>query len=148
MTVEEQLKLALMIQSTDPPRRIHVYEVGRPYRPDRKVGSKEVLISTIEGVSLSFSCSLTDHLRVRSKQSRPRLPVCTIRSKRLGLLCYWFDGKRQEVPWSDAPYFGHLVPSAERIQPPDPTTLTPESRTLLHVVLVNAVGGQSRPIAP
>jgi hypothetical protein len=46
--------------------------------------------------------------------------------------------------WSDAPYHYQLVPERDRIAPPDPGKLSPESRAILHIVLVNATGGQIR----
>jgi hypothetical protein len=42
------------------------------------------------------------------------------------VLCYHFDGKRADIPWSDAPYSWHLVPAAERTLPGvDPTVVLP-----------------------
>lgn len=43
-------------------------------------------------------------------------------------------------PWSDAPYSWHLVPEESRQIPPV-ETLTPETRALLHIVLVDSVTG-------
>lgn len=43
-------------------------------------------------------------------------------------------------PWSDAPYSWHLVPEENRQIPPV-ETLTPETRALLHIVLVDSVTG-------
>lgn len=43
----------------------------------------------------------------------------------------------QALPWSDAPYSIHLVPTEERVLPPE----TAEGAELLHVVLVNAATG-------
>ena len=60
------------------------------------------------------------------------------------MLCYRFQHPAGGIPWSDAPSHYHLVPQAERIPPPEPGQLTPESRALLEVILVNATGGQIR----
>jgi hypothetical protein len=43
----------------------------------------------------------------------------------------------QALPWSDAPYSIHLVPTEERVLPPE----TAEGAEPLHVVLVNAATG-------
>jgi hypothetical protein len=60
----------------------------------------------------------------------------------LAVLCYRFRHDQGRVPWSDAPYYFGLVSKAEQMLPPDPGQLTPETRALLHVILVNATGGQ------
>jgi hypothetical protein len=62
----------------------------------------------------------------------------------LVVLCYRFVDAKGGVPWSDAPYADHLVPERDRVLPPDPGKLSSESRAILHVVLVNATGGQIR----
>ena len=45
----------------------------------------------------------------------------------------------EEVNWSDAPYSWWLLPESERIPPP--TGLTPQTRALLHVMLINSSDG-------
>lgn len=53
----------------------------------------------------------------------------------LVILCWRFG----EQPWCDAVYSIHLVPADERTEPPVPPT--PETRALLHVILVDATTG-------
>jgi hypothetical protein len=64
------------------------------------------------------------------------------------VLCYRFHpapGRKTGMPWSDAPYhIGRLAlagrPASESVPPPDPATLSPESRQLLHVILLDEGG--------
>jgi hypothetical protein len=48
--------------------------------------------------------------------------------------------KMGDSPWADAPYSWHLVPEENRQIPPV-ETLTPETRALLHIILVDSVTG-------
>jgi len=121
---------------------MHAYEVGRLYHPDRKVwpqGSQFVF----RGGELELVLFFDNPSRHEVEAVRTgRSDFALYDHDDLVVLCYRFEGPKANVPWSDSPYCWHLVAAAERILPPDPATLTPESRTLLHVVLVNAVGGQ------
>jgi hypothetical protein len=64
------------------------------------------------------------------------------------VLCYRFlaaPGRQSGVSWSDTPYhIGRLQaagrPAAESTPPPDPGSLSPESRQHLHIILLDEAG--------
>jgi hypothetical protein len=132
---------------------MYAYELGKPYHPDRKIWPSGNQFNCRGG-----ECELVLFF------GRPTFAeVSAVKSGRaefalydhdgLVVLCYRFVHPQGGIPWSDAPYQYHLVPEAERIPPPNPSGLSPETRALLHVVLVSATGGQVRalrtiPISP
>lgn len=58
--------------------------------------------------------------------------------RRLIILLYQFGSGGSGIPWSDAPYSIHLVPTEQRMAPPK---TDPNEQALLHVVLVDASTG-------
>jgi len=119
----------------------HLYAVGKPYHPDRKVWPQANQLHWMSGeldLVLFFDRPSRHEIEaVRSGRSQFAL----YDADGLVLLSYHFDGKRAAVPWSDAPYQWHLVPIQDRVPPPADTAITPETRVGLHVVLVDAMGG-------
>jgi hypothetical protein len=120
---------------------MHVYQLGKPYHPDRKVwpecaqfnfrGGELELVLFFDGPSAG------EIEAVRTGRSEFAL----YDGDNLVVLCYRFEGKRAQVPWSDAPYQWHLLPESMRFPVPDPARLGPGARVILHVILVNATGG-------
>ena len=123
---------------------MHVLEVGKPYHPDRKIWPQAPQFSYRGG-----ECELV----LFFDQPTPA-KVAAVKSGRAGfalydrdglvVLCHRFVHPKGGIPWSDAPYHYHRVAERERIPPPDPAQLSPESRAVLLVILVNATGGQVR----
>jgi hypothetical protein len=122
----------------------HLYIVGQPYHPDRKMWPQTPQFNYRGGeceLLLFFGQPTPAEVRA-VKEGRSEFALYD--RDGLVVLCYRFVDPRGGVPWSDAPYHYHLVPEAQRIPPPDPRQLSPESRAVLHVILVNATGGEIR----
>jgi hypothetical protein len=123
---------------------MHRLEVGKPYHPDRKIWPLAPQFSYRGG-----ECEL-----VLFVDQPTQAEVAGVKLGRAGfalydrdglaVLCYRFVHPKGGIPWSDAPYHYQLVAEHERIPPPDPSRLSPESRAVLLVILVNATGGQVR----
>lgn len=121
---------------------MHSLEVGKPYIPGRSRWP--------EGCEYNYRGG-ENELRLSYGDPSPREVAAVQKGRALfGLyhegdqviLCYRFG----DLAWSDAPF--HLarlaaagVPAEERTPPPDPATLSPESRAILQVVLVDAGPG-------
>ena len=122
----------------------HRLEVGKPYHPDRKMWPQTPQFNYRGGeLELVLFFDQPTPAEVRAvKEGRSEFALYD--HDGLVVLCYRFVDPRGGVPWSDAPYHYHLVPEAQRIPPPDPGKLSPESRAVLHVILVNATGGEIR----
>ncbi len=120
----------------------HRLEVGKPYHPDRKIWPQGPQFNYRGGeLELFFDQPTPEEVRA-VKEGRAEFALYD--HDGLIVLYYRFADPRGGVPWSDAPYHYHLVPEPERIPPPDPSKLSPEARAILHVILVNATGGQIR----
>jgi hypothetical protein len=120
---------------------LHLYEVGKPYHAGRKVWPETAQLHWMSGeLELTVFMDRPTRHEVEAVR-RGRSEFALYSEADLIVLCYRFEGKRANIPWSDASYQWHLVPPAERVMPADPAGLTPESRVPLHVVLVNAIGG-------
>ena len=119
----------------------HLYSVGKPYHPDRKVWPQANQLNWMSGELelLLFFDRPSRHEIEAVRVGRSEFALYDL--EELVVLSYRFDGKRAEVPWFDAPYQWHLVPVEQRVPPPAPDELGPETRVGLHVVLVNAMGG-------
>lgn len=53
-------------------------------------------------------------------------------------------GHTTGIPWSESSFAYGLMQPGDRVPPPDPASLTPESRELLHLLLVDAATGVIR----
>lgn len=123
-------------------------EVGKPYHPDRKMWPETPQFNYRGGefeLVLFFGQPTPADVRA-VKEGRSEFALYD--RDGLVVLCYRFIDPRGGVPWSNAPYHYHRVPEAQRIPPPDPRHLSPESRAVLHVILVNAIGGEVRALKP
>jgi hypothetical protein len=120
---------------------VHAYEVGKLYNPARKMWPQTPQFNLrggeLELVLFFDSPTAAEVAAVHVSAAEFAL----YHDRDQVVLCYRF---RPGVPWSDAPYSYHLIPEAERIPPPDPEKLGPETRALLHILLVNATGGEIR----
>jgi hypothetical protein len=122
----------------------HLLEVGKPYHPDRKMWPQGNQFS-YRGRELVLVLFFDQPTPAEVQAVRHGMADFGLYdADDLVVLCYRFHHDQGGVPWSDAPYHIGLVPQGERIIPPDPATLTPESRAVLHIILVNATGGQIR----
>jgi hypothetical protein len=123
---------------------MHLYQVGKPYHPGRKIWPQTPQFNYRGGeceLVLFFDGATEAEIRaVRAG----RAEFALYDRDGLVVLCYCFRHDQGGVPWSDAPYHYHLVPEPERIPPPDSAKLSPETRAVLQVILVNATGGQIR----
>jgi hypothetical protein len=123
---------------------LHRYEVGKLYHPDRKIWPQGNQFNYRGGeceLILFFDCPTPAEVDA-VKSGLPEFGLYV--RDGLVVLCYRFVHPKEGAPWSDAPYHYHLVPERDRIPPPDPDQLSAESRAILHIVLVNATGGQIR----
>ena len=120
---------------------MHALSVGKPYIPGRsrwpEVGEYNYRAGANE---LRIFWGAPTASEVESVRKGPALFGLYTQGDLL-ILCYRFGS----LPWSDAPYSIHLlepagVPPEDRV-PPDPASLTPESRALLDVVLIDAGSG-------
>jgi hypothetical protein len=123
---------------------MHAYEVGKPYDPGRKIWPQGSQFNCrggeLELVLFRDEPTPAEVEGVKTGQADFRL----YGQDGLVVLLYRFRHGQGGLPWSDAPYQYHLVAEAERVPPPDPGKLSPESGVLLHIILVNAAGGQIR----
>jgi hypothetical protein len=123
---------------------MHRLEVGKPYNPDRKMWPEGNQFNYRSGeLELVLFFDQPTPAEIRAVKTG-RADFGLYDADGLVVLCYRFWHDLGGVPWSDAPYHIGLVPQAERIAPPDPSTLTAETRALLQIILVNATGGQIR----
>jgi hypothetical protein len=118
---------------------VHRYEVGKPYGgPPRP-----------EGVEFNFRGGECELIVVLCSPAPSEVEAVRAGKAQFGLykegdqilLCYKFG----VMPWSDAPYHHARlaeagVPEEQRRLPPDPDMLTPESRAVLHVILLDTRG--------
>jgi hypothetical protein len=120
----------------------HLHQVGKPYHPDRKIWP--------QGSHFNFMNGEFDLLLFFDAPTRHEIEAVRIGRAEFALydhddlvvLSYRFEGKRENVPWSDAPYQWHVVPVANRIAPRE--DLGPETRALLSITLVGATDGLIR----
>jgi hypothetical protein len=129
-------------QSPEHQDEVHRLVVGKPYPPGRRIWPQGNQFAYRGGrleLVLFFDQPTPAEIQA-VKTGRPDFGLYD--ADGLVVLLYRFFHDQGGVPWSDATYHFRLVPQAERIDPPDPATLTPETRVLLAVVLVNATGGQ------
>lgn len=131
---------------------MHPYQVGKPYHPDRKIWPPGVQFNfrggELELVLFFDSPTESEVAAVEKSTAEFALFVDTsaVKFTRLAesspvILCYRFE---PGIPWKDAPFSYHTVPEHQRVPPPDDAKLQPETRALLHIVLVNATGGEVR----
>jgi hypothetical protein len=112
---------------------MQVLEVGKPYLP--------VLASLPEGDQYHFRGGRHELLLWLKNPSRDEIESVRTGEAEFALfvhrsaifLLYRFG---DAVDWSDAPYSSHLVPPEQRELPQPPAT--PETRTLLQIILVDA----------
>jgi hypothetical protein len=117
-------------------RDMHVYRVGSPYHPDRRLWP--------EGPQYGFHAGSHELLLFFDRPTEREVGSVGSGSARFALavhgpvifLLFRFE---PAMPWSDAPYSIHLVPEEER-QAPEPVA-TPEPHALLQVTLVDARTG-------
>jgi hypothetical protein len=131
----------------------HLYSVGSPYHPDRKMWPDGAQFNYRDGdLELALFPDQPTPSEVKAVKTgradfglydADGLAVLLYRfGHDQGGVPYRFRHDQGGVPWSDVPYHFGLVSKAEQVLPPDPGQLTPETRALLHVILVNASGGQ------
>jgi hypothetical protein len=119
----------------------HLFAVGQPYHGDRKIWP--------EIAQLHWMSGELDLVLFFDRPSRHEIDAVRAGRAEFALydadgqviVSYRFEGKRANVPWSDAPYQWHRVPPDRRVAPPEETALTPETRVKLYITLVNAMGG-------
>jgi hypothetical protein len=119
-----------------------VYEIGKLYRRDRTIWPL--------GAQFNYRGGALELVIFFDQPSPRQVEAVKTGTAGFGLydeqglvvLMYHFLHDHGGVPWSDAPYHLGLVPEAQHVSPPDPDWLTPETRALLHIILVNATGGQ------
>lgn len=121
---------------------LHRPEEGEPYNPDRKMWPQTPQFNYRGGECelVLFFDSPTPAEVEAVKSGRSEFGLYA--RDGLVVLCYCFRHDQGGIPWSDASYHYQLVPEPERIPPPDFSKLTPETRAVLHVILVNATGGE------
>jgi hypothetical protein len=120
--------------------------VGRLYSPERTIWPERAQLA-IRGDELELAL-------FRDQPSYQEVEAVRIGRAEFGLyvdrdlvvLCYHFYGHAGDIPWRDAPYSWHRVPAAERGAVPDVAQLGPDTRAVLHVVLVDAMGGDIRAV--
>ncbi len=120
---------------------MHLYSVGKLYHPNRKTWPETPQFN-LRGGELELVLFFADPTAAEVsavKQSAAEFGLYCDRDRIV--LCYRFD---PGIPWSDAPYSYHLVSAAEQVLPPSAEQLGSESRALLHIILVNADGGEIR----
>jgi hypothetical protein len=118
------------------------YEVGKPYHPDRRIWPQGPQFNSRGGELVLFLDQPTPAEVQAVKTGRADFGLYD--ADGLVVLLYQFRHDQGGLPWSDPPYHYHLDPVPEWVLPPDPGSLSAEARALLHVVLVNATGGQIR----
>ncbi len=119
---------------------LHRYEVGKPYIPGRRNWPENVEYnyrqSTHELRAFMANLNLWEVEEIRRGPCEFALAV---EGDVLFFLYRFGEGRREAVPWSDAPYSWHLVPADQRSLP-EPHGL-PEGRDTLQVILVDALTG-------
>ena len=123
---------------------LHPYQVGQPYHPDREMWPQAPQFNYRGGACelVLFFDQPTPAEVVAVESGRAEFALYDRAG--LAVLSYRFVHPQGGIPWSDAPYHYQLVPERERIPPPDPRALSLESRALLDVIQVDALGGQIR----
>lgn len=120
---------------------MHKYTIGQLYNPNRtrwpETSQYNVRIGYHELILL---LSKPSEREVKSLRRGPAEFALHIEPPVL-LLLYRFE---PGLPWSDAPFSIHLVPESERDLPS--SLETPESRALLHVLMVDVATGILRAI--
>jgi hypothetical protein len=119
-----------------------VYEVGKLYRHNRTIWP--------QGAQFNYRGGAIELVLFFDQPTPRQVEAVKTGTAGFGLfdeqglvvLLHRFRQDQGGVPWSDAPYQYHLVLEAQRVPPPDPSALTPETRALLHIILVNATGGE------
>jgi hypothetical protein len=102
-----------------------VYEVGKPYRPDREIWPLGAQFNYRGGV-LELVLFLDQPTPRQVEAVKTGTAGFGLYDERgLVVLMYYFLHDQGGVPWSVAPYQYHLVPEAQRVPPPDPDRLTP-----------------------
>jgi hypothetical protein len=128
---------------------MHQYKVGAPYRPDHIIWQKIPQFNCCgEECELAlFMDSPTDCEVAAVEKGESEFAFYADVYDDVILFCYHFgpcEGYSKSITWCDAPYSYHLVPEPERIPAPDPQAHSPAARVILHIVLVNAKGGEIR----
>ncbi len=118
-----------------------VFQVGKLYNPTRTSWPEATQFNFREGEYelLLFFKSLS--LREVDAVKSGRVEFGLVVEPPLVVLLFRFDGQKGSLGWGDAPYSYWMVPPATRVPPLPLSDLTPESRVLLAVHLVDAATG-------
>jgi len=128
---------------------MHTYQVGQLYHPGRTRWPEVTqFLWRGELELLLFLAAPTDAEIAAIRRGHAEFALYD--RDRLCVLLYCFSPlidpsggrRRRGLPWSDAPFHQGMMPPEHRAAPLDPATFTPETRVLLHVILVRADGGQ------
>ena len=113
------------------------YEIGKPFDPATRSWPEVSLVNFRGGAAeLLLFMERPTPAEVKAVKSSP----CEFGLYHEGdqiVFCYRFI---PGIPWGDAPFTIHRVSEPELVVP-DPAALSPESRALLHITLVDAKDG-------
>lgn len=122
---------------------LHPYQVGKPYIAGRRNWQEAVEYNYRQGAhELRMFLGNLKPWEIETIRSGPCEFALAVEKDVLFLLYRFGEGRREAIPWSDAPFSWHLVPEDQRTLP-EPTGLV-EPHDTLQVVLVDRLTGLIR----
>jgi hypothetical protein len=118
----------------------HAYQVGKPYTPGRRNWPENVEYNYRQHThELRMFLGNLKPWEIEAIKTGPCEFALVVDGDVLFLLYHFGEGRREAVPWSDAPYSWYLVPEDQRGLP-EPAGM-PEPHDTMQIVLVDSLTG-------